>query len=327
NPNIWDSLQILYKLFVQPFGQLWLSVIFLNYTVIIITLLRERLHPIILYNILIFYFAMPELFGYTYLMLFDYSNMVFLFAGYFFLDKFLNNHKNSDLYFAVVLFSFANYIRVETIIIMAFFMPRVMYLMYKDKVKPIAIIWKTGLLMAGAAVIYFLVMNVYVKQYIPGTYNVSSDVNKNLGDLSVLFKRLFDMVNVLVLGKFGFYYFGYFMNIFMLVAAIDLAFIRKYSRETWNYLYGVFAVFFGLAFIGYLLPLADLEHTTKRGMFKLFPLMLLYFCNSPSLRKLTDIINNWEFPKADAPRPARPVAKPVTEPAVKAKAAPVPRKK
>lgn len=59
-------------------------------------------------------------------------------------------------------------------------------------------------------------------------------------------------------------------------------------------LYGILVVYIGLAFIGYLLPLADLLHTTKRGMFKLLPLILIYYRSSPSLVKLSGIITNWE---------------------------------
>jgi hypothetical protein len=38
----------------------------------------------------------------------------------------------------------------------------------------------------------------------------------------------------------------------------------------------------------------DIDHTTKRGFFKMFPLMLLYMTSSTSLLWLSEKIKNWE---------------------------------
>jgi hypothetical protein len=318
------SLQILYKIFVQPFGQVWLSVIFISYTILIFTFLREKLHPIIYYTVLLYYFAMPELFGYTYLMLFDYSNMVLLFLGYYYLNSFLVNKRKNELFFSVVLFAFANYIRVETIIMMGFFVPRIMYVLYKDKVSLAKIAWQSGIIMVGAAAIYVLVMNVFLKNYIPGAYNVGHDVNPHIWELSGLFKRLSDIVTVLIFGPDGFNYFGVFIKIFLFIVVMDTIIFRKFNREQLNYLYGVVAIYLGLGVMGHLLPLADLTHTTKRGMFKLFPLMIMYISNSNCLVWLSDQIKDWEFPPIPSAYTPR---QPVAAAQVKPKPSPTPKNK
>jgi hypothetical protein len=166
-------------------------------------------------------------------------------------------------------------------------------------------------------------MNLFLKKYIPGNYSVGTDINPHLTDISNLFKRLSDIVTVLTFSQYGFNYFGYFIKIFLFIAAVDLVAFRKFNREQVNYLYGLLAIYLGLGLIGHILPLADLEHTTKRGMFKLFPLMLMYICNSNSLIWLTEKIRNWEFPPAPAAyTPRQPVAaqaKPKLVPAKKGK--------
>ncbi|MFI5195924.1 MAG: hypothetical protein ACHQD8_02450 [Chitinophagales bacterium] len=52
-----------------------------------------------------------------------------------------------------------------------------------------------------------------------------------------------------------------------------------------------------MALLGYLIPLVDLMNTTKRGLFKALPLMLLYMANSASLQRISEAIKQWEFVK------------------------------
>jgi hypothetical protein len=46
--------------------------------------------------------------------------------------------------------------------------------------------------------------------------------------------------------------------------------------------------------IGFLFPLYDLDHSTKRGLLKIFPLMLLYMANSGFLVSISEDIKKWE---------------------------------
>jgi hypothetical protein len=314
-PPFITSLQIIYKLYVQPFGQTWLSILFVNFIVVMYTLLKEKIHPVILGFAMLYFFGMPEVFGYTYLMLFDYSNMIFLFGGYYFLNQYFEHKDNGNFAFSVFLFTIATYIRTETLILVGMNLPIIFYYQYKDKMPMVKSAIRMAAFVIVPFVIYFLCMNVYVKHFIPIKYDVSSDINKNLGDLGPLFDRLGGMFSKLLFASETNYpYYGYFPHLFVVVILVDIVFFRKFNKEAVTLLYGIAVVYVGLAFIGYLLPLADLMHTTKRGLFKMFPLILLYYRDSPSLLKLTDIIRNWEngviTNKPQPPRPQQAPPKP-----------------
>ena len=105
--------------------------------------------------------------------------------------------------------------------------------------------------------------------------------------------------------------YGYFIYVFYILVAADFIFKRrKYTEEAKLFLYGVGVVMVGLAFIGYLLPLADLSNTTKRGMFKLIPLILLYLADSSIVQSLSRGLTKWENPPAKAPAAAPKNVKP-----------------
>jgi hypothetical protein len=61
-------------------------------------------------------------------------------------------------------------------------------------------------------------------------------------------------------------------------------------------------IYFGIPFLGYLLPLFDLDNSTKRALFKIFPLMLLFIANSGIMREISVKITDWE--KAPIPGPS-----------------------
>jgi hypothetical protein len=60
-------------------------------------------------------------------------------------------------------------------------------------------------------------------------------------------------------------------------------------------LYAIAVVYIGMPVMAYITPLFDLDNTTKRGLFKLFPLMAIYMANSGALVKLSEVIKTFEF--------------------------------
>jgi hypothetical protein len=309
-PPYVTSLQLIYKLFVQQFGQLWLSVLFVSFITLIFSLLREKLHPVIMYFVMLLFFAMPETYAYSYIILFDYSNMIFFFLGCFFLNRYFEHLKTNDFAFSLLAFCFATYVRSETLVLLVMMLPIIVFRLWKLQTPWLRIGIRSALFVIAPYVVYFLLMNIYVSKYIPIHFDVSSQVNKNLGDVSVFTKRFSDMVSELVFGEYGVMYFGYFNYTFVIVFILDIVLFRKYTSEAITAVYSVFIVFIGLAFLGYLLPLVDLNHTTKRGMFKMFPLMLLYFRNSGVLGWLSTLINNWEAGKLSDDAGEKPPYKP-----------------
>jgi hypothetical protein len=117
---------------------------------------------------------------------------------------------------------------------------------------------------------------------------------QNLSNFSVLYSRERGIFSDLIFSVHGMGLYGYYIYLFCLVLITDVFFFRKFNQESRLNLYGILVVFAGLVLIGYVLPLADLENTTKRGLFKLLPIMLLYLCNSSALRYVSSSISGWE---------------------------------
>ena len=89
-------------------------------------------------------------------------------------------------------------------------------------------------------------------------------------------------------------YYGYFIFIFLIFLIVEIVFIDNWRKEPKTWLYGVMVIYFGYPFLGYLLPLLDIDHSTKRGLFKMFPLMLMHMGRSGLLRSFSVWIWNWE---------------------------------
>ena len=88
--------------------------------------------------------------------------------------------------------------------------------------------------------------------------------------------------------------------------AAELVILRKLSSESRNWLYGVLVIYIGLGIVGYLLPLADLANTTKRGLFKFFPIMLMAMAGNGLVQQLSNAIS-----KAENTPPSNVAAAPV----------------
>ncbi len=312
------TLQIIYKLLVFPFGQLWLSVMFVSFTTFIYSLLMDRVHPLIAGFLMLIFFAVPELFAYTFVILYDYSNMVLFFTGFYFLTRYMQNEKFNDFIFSSLLFGLATYIRTESLILIAFMSPLFLVHRYRQKMPLAKIALRLAIFMGVSIVFYVICIKIFVHNFVPLPLDVSHEINKHITDFSPLFKRLSDIVTVLIFSDTGPIFYGCFIIFFVYLAIADLVWPRKYNKEALYALYGVAVIYFGFGFIGYLLPLADLQNTTKRGFFKIIPIMLLYMANSGLIQRLSNAIKWWEDPES------APKKKVVAAPTPKRKLAPAP---
>ena len=110
-----------------------------------------------------------------------------------------------------------------------------------------------------------------------------------------LINRFWEMNKQVFFSVNGVNYYGYFMFFFIAVLVLDSIWKEEWDTRSLNWLYGVLVIYMGLPFIGYLFPLYDMDHSTKRGLFKIFPLMLLYLANSRFLIFISERIRNWEY--------------------------------
>jgi len=341
NNNIFKSsyiigLQIMYKLLVQPFGQLWMSVLYIPFLMLVYQMLVERIHRFLAGLLLFVFVITPDLYAYSYVMLYDYSNMIFFFFGYFYLIKFLNNDKFNYLLWSGTLFGFATFIRGETLILLMFVAPLMLFHYYK-KHTPFKT-WAIQMIVffSMSFVFYVITVDVFLVHFVPYKASVGSLLNKNLIDVSEIWRRMQEINDRLVFGKMGEGSYGYFIYFFCIVVFIDLI-IRlgwktPLNREALLFLYGVGVVYFGLSFMGYIIPANTLENTTKRGLFKAMPLILFYMSNSIILQKISLLLSRDRTSKPvvkpvlrTAPRPAPGTAATQSRPAAKSPAKPAQR--
>ena len=302
-------LQLIYKLAGFPFGQVWLSPLFISFIVFLYNALREKVHPIIVGILLLLFIMTPEMYAYTFMILYDYSNMVYMSLGLYFLFAYFSGGDKKNFYFSSLLIGIATYIRSETLALALLFLPPMLLAQRREKLPWKKIATADCLFFLPAFVGYYLPNGIYIKHYLPVQYDVGTLVNHNLGDMSPLLKRYGDIVNRLLMSDFAVHLWGY---IFFVTAALFVAeavFVRRFSREALNWLYGIAILYLGLGLLGWILPVVDLNDTTKRGMFKMLPLCIFYLANNTLLIRLSQAISRWEL------EPASPKAAAKTAPA------------
>jgi hypothetical protein len=288
------GLQIIYKLLVCPFGQMWLSLLYISFIIWLYTIAREKLHPVLAGLLMLFFITVPDLYAYSFLMLYDFSNMILFFCGFYFITKYLESKGLNNFIFSSFLFGLATFIRNETLVLVCMVLPLMTIYLYRQKINSARMIRLLLLFIGIPAAFYFICLDIFVKNFIPVHFNLGSQINSNLSDFSPFFERLRDINSELIFSKFGMGSYGYFIYFFCGLFLLDLVWKRRFDKETIISLYGILVVYFGLPFLGYILPLVDLMNTTKRGLFKLLPLMFLYICNSGALIQLSAIIKKWE---------------------------------
>ncbi len=288
------SLQMICKMAGFPFGQVWLSVVFVSFTIFLYHTLKERVHPIIAGFLLLLFLMTPEMYAYTFMILYDYSNMVFFFLSLFFLFDYFKSGIRSHFYFAGLLMGIATYIRSETLALAILFLPVILLSQRRNKDSLTTIVKANVAFFIPSLLGYYLTTQLYIKHYLPLHYDIGSLVNDHLSDLTPLFQRYGDIVTRLMASEFGIHLWGYILFFTAFLFLAEGIFIRRYNREARNWLYAILVLYLGVGALGFLLPMMNLNETTKRALFKLLPLTVLYLANNELLIRLSQWISRWE---------------------------------
>lgn len=303
------SLQLIYKMAGFPFGQIWLSIIFISFTIFLYHALKERLHPLLAGLLLLLFIMTPEMYAYTFMILYDYSNMVFFFLSLYFLFDSLSatgrtaegregagtgNGPKTHFYFAGLLMGIATYIRSETLAIALLFLPLILLVQWRDKLSIRRIAIADGLFLLPSLLGYYLPSQLYINHYLPVHYDIGGLVNDHLSVLSPLFQRYGEIVTRLLSGEFATHLWGYFFYITAILFLAELIFVRRFNKDARNWLYAIVVLYLGLGALGWLLPMMNLNETTKRALFKMLPLALFYLANNELLLRLSQSISRWE---------------------------------
>ena len=312
------SLQVVYKLAGFPFGQVWLSIVFVCLTVFLYHALREKLHPLLAATLLLLFTMTPELYAYTFMILYDYSNMVYFFLGLYFLFQSIPSPSlgppppptRGSFYLAGLLLGIATYIRSETLALAFLFLPLILLAQWRARYPFRKMVVNDLLFFLPALAGYYLPVQLYINHYLPVHYAVGSLINTHLA-ITGLFRRYADIFRYLLTGELSVNLWGYLFYLTAGLFALEAIFLRRFTRDARNWLYAIVVVYLGLGFIGWLLPVMDLTDSTKRGLFKMLPLAVLYMANNRWLLRLSTAISRWEL--------TRPLPGPSGSPAAPAK--------
>jgi hypothetical protein len=305
---------VIYKLAGFPYGQVWLSIVFISFIVFLYHALKERVHPVIAGLLLLLFIMTPETYAYTFMILYDYSNMVYFFLAVWFLFEYFRNEVPAWFYFAGFLMGIATYIRSETLALSLIFLPPILLMQWHGKLAFKKLILRDVLFFLPAVLGYLLPTQLYIKYYLPVHYDISGLLNTHFLDLGPLFGRYSDIYTRLLTGTLSIHLWGYFFYLTAILFIAEAVVMRSFTKEARNWLYAIFALYLGLGLLGWLLPVIDLTDTTKRALFKMLPLALFYLANNQLLRRLSQSIARWEstpfVQRVSATRGAAPGVRP-----------------
>jgi hypothetical protein len=288
------SLQVICKMAGFPFGQVWLSTVFVSFTVFLYHALKEKIHPIFAGLLLLLFLMTPEVYAYTFLILYDYSNMIFFFLSLWFLFGYFRNRTPGWFYFSGLLMGIATYIRSETLVLALLFLPPILLAQYRERMRAGKMALACLLFLLPSLLGYILTGPVYIGHYLPAHYDVGGLVNPNLSDWSPLFQRYSDILSHLIASTFGIHLWGYIYFVALLLLIAEFFVPGRYSPDARNWLYSILALYVGLGALGFALPLIDLNDTTKRELFKMLPLLILYLANNAVLIRFSQRLSSWE---------------------------------
>jgi hypothetical protein len=293
-PPFITCLQIIYKLAGFPFGQIWLSNIFICFTIILYHLLSIRLHRILAGILVLLFLSIPEMYAFTFMMLYDYSNAVFFFLSVYFLIRFFENGEYNALAFAGVLMGIATYIRPETPVLAGSLVIVILWNAYRGKKGIKSMLKNTVVFLLPTMLVYVISITVYINLYLPLRYSVAEQINSDLFNMMNLLDRFLATNRILIFSKTGIVHYGYFIFFFLGFLLAEIIFKRRFTRTAHNYLFAILVVYLAFPVLSHILPGLTIENSVKRAFFKLFPLMLLYMGNNSLLIDLSTRITQWE---------------------------------
>ncbi|HYE55766.1 MAG TPA: hypothetical protein VD996_13025, partial [Chitinophagaceae bacterium] len=288
------SLQVIYKYAGLPFGQVWLSNVFICFIIFVYHALNLHLHRLLSGALLLLFLAIPEMYAYTFMVLFDYSNAVFFFLSTWFVFEYFNSGNKKHLAFAGLLMGVATYIRSETLVLAGLLSLVIIWHQFRKGYSFGRTLLRAISFLLPSVLFYVVCIYIYINFYLPIPYNIEGLVNPHPLNPLTFFDRFLDINTELIFSRQGINYYGYFIFFFLIIFVCDIIYGRGLNKDSRNWLYGVLVIYLGMALLGHLLPLLDIDNSTKRGLMKMFPLMLLYMGSSQLLKDVSASIKKWE---------------------------------
>jgi hypothetical protein len=299
-PAFITSLQVIYKFAGFPFGQIWLSSIFISFTVFLYHALSATAHRVIACLLLIFLLAIPEMYAYTFMILYDYSNAVFFLLCVFFCNRYYKDQQLYELAFAGLLMGFATYLRPETLLLCFGILPVIFFNAIKNKAGIKKMLTAAVVFLLPTLLFYLVAVYIYIHYYLPVTYSIAAQINANVFNIKAALARFAETNTNVIFSSQGIVYYGYFIFIFLAILAAELLIKRKLNAVARNYLYGILLVYIVYPLLTHVLPGASIDYTVKRAFIKLFPLMILCIANTEIVMWFSKKITGWELKKINS---------------------------
>src|SRR5579872_363894 len=240
------SLQLIYKMAGFPFGQVWLSIVFVSFTVFLYHAVREKQHPVVAGLLLLLFLMTPEVYAYTFMILYDYSNMVYFFLSVFFLFGYFRNRNVSWFWLSGLLMGIATYIRSETLVLALLFLPVILLVQRRDRMTIKKMALSNLIFYLPSFLLYYLAGPLWLNYYLPVPYHVGDLINRHLTDLGPLFQRYSDILGRLIGSSFGIHLWIYFFFIGGALLVAEVFAPGRFNKDARNWLYAIFVVYLGL---------------------------------------------------------------------------------
>ena len=287
-PYILD-LQIVYKLLGFEFGKLWLCQNVFFFLIFMYGILKQRIHPIIVGILLLIFSAIPDMYAYSFIMLYDYSNAIFFTIAVYYLHRYLQKSSIRLLAFSSLNFAIASFVRSETVYFVV--IGAILFFAFSrgHKLKRLK---EISVLLFPSVIVYGIWHWVFVNLYMPVDYNIGAQLNTQLINLHELISVFNGINDELIFSSKAHEHFNYFIEFFVIIFLLNTIVFRDSTGL--YFIKWVLIVYFGFIGLVYLLPLVEIDNTVKRGFFKLFPIMLLYMPHSTLFSKISKAISSWE---------------------------------
>ncbi|MGB8191000.1 MAG: hypothetical protein WCF67_03730, partial [Chitinophagaceae bacterium] len=211
------SLQIIYKYAGFPFGQVWLSGMVICFTVFLYHALSQNIHRLLAGSLMVAFVAIPEMYAYTFMVLYDYSNAVYFFLACWFVSRFFKSGDQKDIAFAGLLMGIATYIRSETLLLAGMLSIAIVWHHIRNRHKLIRLIVSGSYFLLPAVILYFLSVTLYINYYLPVRYDIGGLMNPELSNLRPLLDRFLAINSNLIFSAGGIVRYAYFIYIFLFI--------------------------------------------------------------------------------------------------------------
>ena len=240
---------------------------------------------------MILFIAIPEMYAYTFMILYDYSNAIFFAIGVYFTQKYFEKRELNVLIFSALMMGIATYIRSETLYFVAF--GAVLLFLHEMKYNRIQAIINCFYFLFIPFLFYAIWFFVFMKFYMPVSYDVAGQINSNIFDWNNFYELFKELNKTLIFGKNTLNYYSHFIGIFLISTIANFIIFRNTSG--WQLLAWVLILYLGYAILIHLLPSVVIDMSVKRGFFKLFPIMLIYFSYNRFFLWISEKIYEWEY--------------------------------